>query len=643
MFGTLVIQLPSDYEGGELMVFHQGKETQFKFCGPSASSKFYFGAFYADCQHEVKPVTKGYRLCLIYNLLYSGGDKCPAPADNHTQVSTIVSSMRAWNEDIESEDCPKMMTYMLEHQYCPASLSFRLLKNTDRAVADVLIQANTEVDFDLFVGNVELSEQWSASHYGRGHYSTDDLCDEDFTAEHLRAYDDKKISSSISLEKVCVVPEEFFKDVDPYKEDFQEATGNEGATVDKQYHWAALLFWPVRKCTTVIGVSNMIELFEQDVKRNQKDAGLVPVAKDIIKELPRSSVKSSLNFLQTLLLIGKVELIVECLDVIVANMDKYNYYVDDTSFSSVVSAIGCKHGWGILKSPLKATFEKCTSNKVEKYCEFLLKISSKISDEGKKDVCKCLAGVFINYLISEQDATPVSPTSHSWSYYRFSSVTRDVNRNKEFVCQLVSILTILGCSDLLVSFVDTARVKPVRYPVLETLGPAVLVINKTTEIDREGPLNVLLAYCISTLEASANKVLAAPSSLTRPVKFSCMCSDCLELRRFMLHPNEVQYRFKIGKKRRQHLHQQLDSTGADATHVTEHFGNPHTLVVTKTQTSYEKNVSTRQKEQTLLAALQPLGESQGYEPSAKKQRAEGDIQIACGIPNSAGPSYVDLT
>jgi len=643
MFGTLVIQLPSDYEGGDLLVLHQGKETKFQFCGPSARSKFYFSAFYADCQHEVKPVTKGYRLCLIYNLLYCGVDKCPAPADNNAQVSTVVSAMKAWNEDIDSADCPKMMTYMLEHQYCPASLSFRLLKNTDRAVADVLIQARSEVEFDLFVGNVELSEHWSALHYGRGNYSTEELFDEDFSAEHLRAYDDKKISSGIKLDKECIVPEDFFQDINPDREDFQEATGNEGASVDKQYHWAALLLWPVRKCTAAIGVSNMIELFEQNVKKNQKDPSLVPVAKAILKELQSSStVKSSLKLLQALLLIGKVELVIECLDVIVATMNNYSYYVDDTSFPSIVSAVGSKHGWGVLKSPLKAIFEKCTSDKVEKYCQFLLKISSKKLGKEQKDVCKCLAGVFVHQLINEQDANPHSYSS-SWGCYRFSSFTRDVNRSKEFVCRLTSILAVLGCNDLLVSFIESLRSKPVRYPVLETLGPAVVAVNNTTKIDREGPLNTLLTYCISTLEASTSKVLSAPPSHARTVKFFCTCTDCIELRRFMQNPNEAQHRFKIGKKRRQHLHQQLDSSGADATHITEHVGNPHTLVVTKTQTSYEKDVSTRQKELTLLAALQPLGEALGYEPSAKKQRAEDGASIACGTPSGASTSYINLT
>ena len=131
MFGTLVIQLPSDYSGGKLIVYHHGKKSEFDYSSPDCCGNCYFTLFYADCQHEVEKVTKGYRLCLIYNLMYQGLDECPPPVDNQAQVSAIVSAMKKWQEDVESSNCPEMMTYLLEHKYCEASLSFRLLKNGD--------------------------------------------------------------------------------------------------------------------------------------------------------------------------------------------------------------------------------------------------------------------------------------------------------------------------------------------------------------------------------------------------------------------------------------------------------------------------------------------------------------------------------
>ena len=72
---------------------------------------------------------------------------------------------------------------------------------------------------------------------------------------------------------------------------------DEGATVDKQYNWSALLLWPIKKCTAVIGVSNMIEFFKQDVDTGKRD--MVDVAMEIMREIchTRSSIQSGLHFL----------------------------------------------------------------------------------------------------------------------------------------------------------------------------------------------------------------------------------------------------------------------------------------------------------------------------------------------------------
>jgi hypothetical protein len=57
MVATLVVVLPSSYEGGELVVRHEGQERVIDFGGP-ADRQFHlhFAAFYADCEHEVRPL-----------------------------------------------------------------------------------------------------------------------------------------------------------------------------------------------------------------------------------------------------------------------------------------------------------------------------------------------------------------------------------------------------------------------------------------------------------------------------------------------------------------------------------------------------------------------------------------------------------
>src|SRR5436190_6430198 len=60
MVATLVVVLPSSYEGGELVVRHDGQEQTIDFSGPDAGAfHIHFAAFYADCEHEIRPLRKG--------------------------------------------------------------------------------------------------------------------------------------------------------------------------------------------------------------------------------------------------------------------------------------------------------------------------------------------------------------------------------------------------------------------------------------------------------------------------------------------------------------------------------------------------------------------------------------------------------
>ena len=165
-----------------------------------------------------------------------------------------------------------------------------------------------------------------------------------------------------------------------------------------------------------------------------------------------------------------------------------------------------------------------------------------------------------------------------------------------------------------------------HYPVLETLGPAVVDFYKTAKVKKDGPIQGILTYCISQLQIAVSKVIEVPTTSTRPVTITCSCKDCAELIRFLEHPTETQHHFRMNLSRREHLHQQLDNARADVTHKTVGTGGgPNTLIVTKTNASYENNVKKRQQEKALLTSLQPLLSakdvpSAGVEPPAKRQK-----------------------
>ncbi len=58
MVATLVIVLPTAFTGGELVVRHDGQQRVVDF-SPDSAFQTQFVAFYADCEHEIRPLKTG--------------------------------------------------------------------------------------------------------------------------------------------------------------------------------------------------------------------------------------------------------------------------------------------------------------------------------------------------------------------------------------------------------------------------------------------------------------------------------------------------------------------------------------------------------------------------------------------------------
>jgi predicted 2-oxoglutarate/Fe(II)-dependent dioxygenase YbiX len=169
MFATLVLVLPSVHGGGELIVKHLGREVMLDL-RPEEPSEIGFAAFYADCVHEVRPVSTGFRVALVYNLRFTRkGHSLKAP-DYRNEHAHVVHLLRRW---AGAEDEPDKLVMPLEHDYTPAELSFSALKGADAGVASVLIKAAAEADCDLHLALVSIEESGNAEHTGyvRRHWS----------------------------------------------------------------------------------------------------------------------------------------------------------------------------------------------------------------------------------------------------------------------------------------------------------------------------------------------------------------------------------------------------------------------------------------------------------------------------------------
>ena len=158
MIATLSISLPTAGDGGELLVRHRGREIAVDMHAHEPS-ELTFAAFYADCAHEIRPVTEGHRLSLVFNLCLRAGDTdTPREAPDYTeQIAMIANRLVEWQH---AEDGADKLVWLLDHEYSEAGLSFDALKNADAALAETLALAAERADCELYAGHRPYRGAW---------------------------------------------------------------------------------------------------------------------------------------------------------------------------------------------------------------------------------------------------------------------------------------------------------------------------------------------------------------------------------------------------------------------------------------------------------------------------------------------------
>ncbi|VDB85565.1 unnamed protein product [Peniophora sp. CBMAI 1063] len=107
MFGSLVLVYPTAHTGGALVFRHQDREWTFDSASAvtrDGAPAFGYAAFYSDVEHEVLPVTSGYRVTITYNLYFDDVDDDSqsgiASADSldnsafRTQLATLLDDAK---------------------------------------------------------------------------------------------------------------------------------------------------------------------------------------------------------------------------------------------------------------------------------------------------------------------------------------------------------------------------------------------------------------------------------------------------------------------------------------------------------------------------------------------------------------------
>jgi hypothetical protein len=232
MFASLIIILPSKFEGGQVHVSHGNDKDVFDI---SPTSEFTISAlaWYTDVIHEVKPVTSGYRLAVSYNLVNTlPGLPPPHLPDMHSAVSAVQKIFHKWKKGgYRRSDRSGTIAYLLDHQYSDASLEFTALKGKDATLVSNIREVAAKEGICLRLGLLECEISGDAGYdSGWGHDSPgmQEVFETTYRIEGLYDLEGDLVKETIELNpELSMIPKDpGFEDQDPDDEDFEGFTGN---------------------------------------------------------------------------------------------------------------------------------------------------------------------------------------------------------------------------------------------------------------------------------------------------------------------------------------------------------------------------------------------------------------------------------
>ena len=233
MLASLIIVLPSKFQGGEVHVSHGDNKDIFDI-SPSSEFSISALAWYTDVIHEVKPVTSGYRLAISYNLVNpSRGLAAPHLPDMHTAVSGVQRIFRMWAKgEYDLKHSSGTIAYLLDHQYSDTGLEFTALKGKDATLISNIKRVAEKEGICLRLGKLvyEVSGDAGGDYsYGRRAAEMEEVHETEYRIEGLYDLegDLAKLNRPIRLmEEFDLIPSNPFEEESPDDEDFEGYTGN---------------------------------------------------------------------------------------------------------------------------------------------------------------------------------------------------------------------------------------------------------------------------------------------------------------------------------------------------------------------------------------------------------------------------------
>ncbi len=630
MVASLIVVLPNPFEGGKLIVRHGAARQKLAFEEAAAGGKTAcFAAFYADCEHEVERVAGGVRLCLAYNLvLKPQTGKRAAAIDQAAPADALAASLGLWT----ARQPGKPLVFALEHHYTQRGLSLDLLKGADRQLADLVVPAAEGANCLLHLAQVSrhlsqfaddgsFGEEYSRSYLRPrrhaieiGETYEDDLSGAEWT--DLRGK--KQPWGEIAFDLSAIVASVPIDDWKPTSEEFEGYTGNAGNTLDRWYHRSAIVVWHRDHHFDVLasaGAAASIPLFFSMTKNLAKTpkkrlvaarTDCIRFARAIIARWPCRRSGSSHTA------IGEKSpyddfpvrlLTLRNRDAIAMFLMKLAEQDQTTRLNSFVVTACREFGWRAFASELKQLLaskpgirgpQEIPLRDVEWLSDFCC---DKADDAEKSALAHELCALAVERFCEPRAPRPAYYPSH---YRRESSVS------ETSLPLLLKALAAIGGDEALSNVIRFVQESPDEFRLDECQVPCLKSLIPWSHKEFgliHSQLASWLAAMREQLESATAEQPAPPIDWARPIDVACTCHYCVQLKAFLADPTNEVGRIPAREDVRQHVIDVINRHQCDVKHALERKGSPFSLVLTKTNGSFERAVQRFEANRRLLSAL----------------------------------------
>jgi len=617
MFGTLIVLLPSPFKGGAMRIDRQGNGLEYSGGGDSPDSLGLL-AFYADCHHEILPVTQGYRLGLVYQLHYEGAALVAVPGMGSGTVDPTLRNavhnhftvVRADPESYRPPSLPEKLVYLLDHQYTPGNLSWAQLRPNDLVRATALRRVADHLELDAYLALADIHEHWECeSSYGRRSSWADDGCGEpvdlielDAVVRHWRALDGQVVDLgdlTATRNEMCGTTQN--DALAPFSSEYEGYMGNWGDTLERWYHRAAVVLWPKSRAFAMQVRASPHDALKQLLVAENHDTAF----EDKIDQL--LDVWETLRFAEP----ADEDLIVDALKLVARVEDPHfaqhlfdrlcSQPMPDSGIEPLL-ALAARHGVELGLEILTAWHENLKWRKGAAWRKghSLAWLKLLVGQDGR--IGRALAqGIVDKQWIELAAELKLAGPS------RVRSAFLDPRRPlADDVLTLLRACRLTQARKVHRAIVD--RLKSVDSPltVLEATDVVVAYLQDPETHKSDRGLKSVAGMCCKELKASLKRPARAVDNWAIDVAaIRCDCEDCATMTRF-LRSRDGTLVWPLAERRRQHIRHELHAIGVPVTYKVKREGSPYKLVLTKTRKLFTVESKRRKLSEAALLEVQSL-------------------------------------